>query len=226
MKDSTKYKLAFAAMFLLMACAIIWAFIERKNRKDNPEYVYMEKPDLNAPILKKYTDAKGATHTVIAAENNAITKKQLMEHGAKSLPSVDSSAKIMNIAAKQIDQRDQVIYRLRADSLKAVKIISDKNKVIIFYKDKYAQIAYHPPVNPVDTNDQGTFDLQYDSDLTIVKYWKRKTFLGLPIGSKKGFIDISSPDPRFTIKGAAEMCTGWYVWCWYNRPAGHRPMPA
>ncbi|GAA4327412.1 hypothetical protein GCM10023149_30770 [Mucilaginibacter gynuensis] len=195
-----KYRLTWTLSALLIG-AVCWAVWERTNRIDNPVVIFKGTGDITAPTVKTYTDSTGAHHTVVQASNSAITKKQLQEHGAKSIPTVDSSAKIMNIAANKIDELTQVNSRLRADSLKAHRTIVEKDRAIIYYKDKWAQIAYHPPVNTADTSDQGTFDLQYDADIKIVKYWQRKRVLGLPIGARKSFLDISSSDPRFTIRG-------------------------
>ncbi len=185
---------------LLLVVAVMWAIRERRKREENP-IVLRDTIDLTVPVLKRYTDNTGSHHVVTPAGNSNLTKKQLIEYGAKSIPTVDSSARLMKIAANKIDELTQVASRLRADSLKAQRIITAQNRTIIFYKDKYAEIAYHPPVNLSDTTDQGTFDLKYDADIKVVRYWQRNRFIGLPIGAKKSYLDISSSDPRFTIQG-------------------------
>ena len=144
------------------------------------------------------TDMNGNKHTTFTlTEGNKVSRSDLREDGSKSL-FLDSVANVLKVAKTQIEYYKR-IYSTTSDSLLvARKQLNSSGKPIYTYNDKYVALKYTPSV---DTISAGTFDFSYNADLQITQYTKRNKFLGLPIGAKKSYIDISSSDQRTKING-------------------------
>lgn len=144
---------------------------------------------------KEYKDDSGRMH--FAAKNPQPAKEVIQ----KLAPFVDSVAKALDIKAKQVEDVTAITTETQADQVAFLqKKVDSLQRVTYYYKDKYLQLAVKAG-NPTDTLDKGSFDFKYNADLTIAQYWKRRKFLGIGLGAKQSYIDISSNDPRTTIMG-------------------------
>lgn len=144
---------------------------------------------------RTYKDDSGHIHTV--AKNPTLTKEAVKN----LIPFMDSVAEALDIKPKQIESITVVPTEMQAKEVAFLqKKIDSLKRQTYYYKDKYLQLAVRTG-NDADTLDKGAFDFKYDADLTITQYAKRKKFLGLGLGAKQSYIDISSTDPRTTIMG-------------------------
>jgi hypothetical protein len=145
--------------------------------------------------LNTYEDNEGVQHTTFKLdESNTVTIKDLKDPNRPRIYA-DTVAKALNIALSRIISLERIIISYRADSLQGIKAANQKK---VSYKDKYATISYTPAE---DTSKAGFFDFKYDSQLTLASYNKREKILGLSIGKKINYTDISSEDTRATVNG-------------------------
>lgn len=148
-----------------------------------------------APIITQYKDSSGSQHVVVSTKINSIIDKEATQKASEI-------AKSLDIKPNQLENGIIVDTRVLQDSISFLnRKLDSSNRVTYYYKDKYLSLAVRTSNNPTDTLDKGNFDFSYDASLNITQYWKRNKFLGIPIGSKNSFTDISSNDPRTTIMG-------------------------
>lgn len=187
--------LTFAPWVLLLIFAFL--YFNEKNRM--PVLTEPGKPiDVTAPIESRYKDTEGNEHVVISDGKNIISKTEI-KNPERPPNIIDSSAANLQIAATQIKSVTKINYLIRDSLLKARKTIDLLTQRLAFaYSDKFVNIKFTPPI---DTTDIGTFSFAYNADLNIVQYQKRSWFLG----QKKSYIDISSNDPRTTIRGVKQL---------------------
>lgn len=154
-----------------------------------PETAALVKPE------RTYKDERGRTHIVI---KNVTPVGQTVQN---LMPFVDSVAKALDVKVKQVQSVIVVPSETQAKEIAFLrKKVDSLSRLTYYYQDKYLQLAFRAG-NPADSSDKGSFDFKYNADLTISQYWKRKKVLGLPLGAKKSYTDISSNDPRTTIMG-------------------------
>jgi hypothetical protein len=198
-KKKTNWPLiAIAGLVVLLACAVTFA-IREHNSKEAAELLLSSKKVLTDPTaqsVKEFTDSLRQNHNTFDNTSNVVGGKEL----AISPTLLDTVAKISNIKPEQITNWQQVATTTKAELLKAERKVDSLQRVTFFYKDRYLKLAYRPG-NPLDTTDKGSFDFNYNADLTITQYTTRGKVLGLPIGAKRSFTDIYSNDPRTTIMG-------------------------
>lgn len=190
--------ITFLPWVMLIVLSVSWYMESRKLANEMPSSGAVNS---TVPIEKRYTDKEGNEHIVIQDGKNVITKAEL-KNPERPPNIIDSSAANLKIAKSEIQRVTRINTVTRDSLLKARSIINKLTKRVVAYEynDKYVRLKYTPPVN-YDTLDQGTFDFAYNADLNIVQYQKRKWFLG----QKKSFIDISSNDPRTTIRGVKQL---------------------
>lgn len=178
---------------------LIFAFLWFRESNKMPEISEPGKPPkVDVPIVKRYKDSAGNEHIVVKDGKNIITKAEL-KNPERPLNIIDSSAKLLKIAATEIQRVTRINILMNDSLMKARKIISGLNKQLSYaYNDRFVSLKFTPPI---DTADTGTFAFAYNADLNIVQYQKRKWFLG----AKESFIDISSNDPRTTIRGVKQL---------------------
>lgn len=147
-------------------------------------------------IIAQKFDDDGLLHATIKAKND-IKPEQAAYVGV-----LDTAAMKLNIQAKQIIELTAVITKLKARDLKATRIIDAMGKTSFNYEDRFARIAFRPDT-VFDTLGitGGQFDLDYNSELNIVQYGKRKWFLG----AKQNYIDIYANDKRNTVNGVKRL---------------------
>lgn len=159
-------------------------------------------PKTTVPIEERYTDKNGVEHSIITDGQNVISKAEFLNPNRQKTQ-LDTAAENLKIAKSEILRITQ-INSLTKDSLLKAKTVINKltNKIDAYeYQDKYVKLRYTPPIDKADSTQTGTFDFQYNADLNIVQYQKRKWFLG----AKKSYIDISSTDKRTTIRGVKQL---------------------
>jgi hypothetical protein len=152
----------------------------------------------SAIAVEQYTDSQGHKHNVFMnQESQRVIKKRTVS----LLPYIDSVALALNIKSKQLEAESTVSTVTHEDSVKFLRIQVDSLKrLVYYYDDKYLKLIVRMGAKD-STLDTANFDFSYNDSLRIDQYWKRKKLLGLNIGSKQHFTDISSSDPRTTIAG-------------------------
>lgn len=154
----------------------------------------------NAPIVSEYKDSDKLKHVVVNTKINSIIEKEATKKASELQPIINSIAKSIDVKPNQIEGGITVSTQLLQDSIEFLKKqVDNANKTTYYYKDKYLSLAVR--TNNSDTLDKGSFDFAYNADLNIVQYWKRNKILGIPLGAKNSFTDISSNDPRVSILG-------------------------
>ncbi|OOQ57135.1 hypothetical protein [Mucilaginibacter pedocola] len=188
-----------AALFLLFAGTTAFAIFEHKQRIKSDRIIGSNRKTVNqaATIINHYLDTNSRQHTVIAADENKLPAKWYKNGTAISGGLVDTVTKALNIAKKQLIEITRIAGTVRAEKLKAERKYDSLQRITYFYKDKYLQLSFRPALKNSDTTDNGEFSFRYNDSINIVKYWKRKWFLG----AKKNYIDIFSNDARTTING-------------------------
>jgi hypothetical protein len=192
-------------LVLAVTAAVYYAF-KYYNCKAKIPAITTKVVDLDtsfkAPIISEYRDSNNAQHVVVASKINSIIEKGAVQKASELKPIVDNIAKSLDIKSDQLESGMQINTRILQDSIKFLrKQLDNANQTTYYYKDKYLSLAVRTNNNPTDTLDKGNFDFAYDASLNITQYWKRNKFLGIPLGAKNSFTDISSNDPRVTISG-------------------------
>lgn len=184
---------------MLFIAASLYACNEHKKRllaeKTTRNIVASTQPALIQKTIKEYRDSANRNHTVI---ENVPTVKETLD---KLMPFVDSVSKALDVKPKQVESVIVVPTETQAKQVAFMqKKVDSLQRLTYYYKDKYLQLAIRSG-NPADTTDKGDFDFKYNAELAISQYWKRRKFLGIGLGAKQSYIDISSDDPRTTIMG-------------------------
>lgn len=189
-----KYLLQIGFVFMVLAgCYFLYkAFTVKKET----EYVYSGvAPSGNTQKLPTKGAVKEATFKHFDA--NTISSKDIRDP-EKPLGLIDSTAALLEIARKEIISVREQLSTTEAKLLKASKKINELNQTVYYYKDKYVDISY---TASTDTTQEGTFDFTYRSRVTVTDYTQRDKILGLKIGAKRSYTNITSEDPRTTING-------------------------
>jgi hypothetical protein len=148
-----------------------------------------------------YTDMEGVQHIVTKDNLTAYTHAQATRQASFIKPYIDTIARLLDISPDQVVGSTTISMESGAEHIRFLERQVDSLKQVTYiYRDKYLRLAVRT-AGLNDTLDKGQFDFSYDADLNIVQYEKRRRILGLPIGTRETFTDISSNDPRTTIKG-------------------------
>lgn len=193
--------IAVLAALLLLAVTAAIHFYNRNKVAERKVSTDQRTVNQAARIIDRYVDSSGRNHAVISASENTLTAGWYKNGTAISGGLIDTVAKALNIAKKQLQEVTQVATVNQAKALRAEQTIDSLKRVTYFYKDKYLQLAYRPALNTLDTSDHGQFDFKYNDSLQVVQYWKRKWILG----AKKSYVDIYSYDPRTTVNGVKRL---------------------
>ncbi len=156
---------------------------------------------LNVKPTAIYKDSSGVEHYQFTNNQNNYTRNEALRQSSTLLPYIDSLARALNTKSKNIESSVTIQSETKADSTPFYKKqIDSLKRLVFFYNDKYLKLTVRTGI-PTDTLDNGSFDFAYNAELNINQYFKRKKILGLSIGAKQSFTDISSSDPRTTIMG-------------------------
>lgn len=190
---------------IIAAIAAIYYAVKYYNCKAKTPAVITKVVHLDssfeAPVISAYRDSNRVEHVVVSTKINSIIEKEATQKASELKPIVDNIAKSLDIKSNQLEGGMQINTRILQDSIKFLrKQLDNANRTTYYYKDKYLSLAVRTSDNS-DTLDNGSFDFSYDASLNITQYWKRNKFIGLPLGAKHSFTDISSNDPRVTISG-------------------------
>lgn len=185
-------------MILVAAVLMVWYIACNQHMQIEQQHSAENNKTGSPPQLqqyKTYKDSAGHIHLVV--KDQQPTKEEVQ----KLMPFVDSVSKALDIKAKQVESVTTIETETQAKAIAFMqKTIDSLKRVTYYYKDKYLQLAIRTG-NPSDTADKGDFDFKYNAELTISQYSKRRKFLGIGIGAKQSYIDISSTDPRTTVMG-------------------------
>lgn len=172
---------------------VTFGFIKEHEKVNKLEYKVSQnksRVSIATKIVERYVASDGTKHTVIQPE--ALTRQQAKNFLDNDTYVNDTLVKALDIAKNKISE----LSRINADLIITSKgTVSEPTNPLspVTGADKWLNWTY----NPLDT----TLGIKYDLDLNIVGFNKRKKILGLGIGDKEYFEDLSSPDKRLTIKG-------------------------
>lgn len=184
-----------------LTSSVLWLIEHSKREKAENQSANNQKVvSQAATIINRYIDTSGRNHVVINSSENVLPANWYKNGTAISGGLIDTVAKALDIAKKQLQEVTQIATTTQAQKLKAERMIDSLKRLTYYYKDKYLQLAYRPAASG-DSTDQGQFDFKYNDSLNVIQYWKRKTFLS----AKKSYIDIYSNDPRTTINGVKRL---------------------
>jgi hypothetical protein len=174
---------------------LAWHYYNLNQAKDQkPALIAASKNDFQVNPDKKVKDTSGTSHFIVPAHQNVFNQTTIAQNPDINLGGADTVALAMDIQRKQIQQWQQIATLSEARALKAENKLDSAGRLVRYYKSKFIQLAYHPPISS-DSTDHGTFDYKKYEDLNVLQYWKRMHL----IGPKKSFIDISSLDTNTTI---------------------------
>ena len=193
----TVKNITFWVAVCLMALSTLYYTIKARNIE--PEIIVVRDTVTGTTEkIKEYTDSSGK-HTVFYKQDTrtTISDKELLD---KDRPKnwADTVANALNIALKEIDRLQRQVSIMESRELQANKTIEDLYKIVWQYRDKYADITF---TLPKDSTIKPTFDLSYRNTVTVTDYSRRDRVLGLKIGAKRSYTNITSEDPRTTING-------------------------
>lgn len=186
---------------LLITSFLAWRFNSQKNKAEDKSASNEETVNQAATIIDRYVDSAGRNHAMVKAEENVLPHDWYKNGTAIRGGLIDTVAKALNIARKQLQQVTQVATVSEARALKAEKRVDSLQRVTYFYKSKNLQMAYRPPLKTADSTDQGQFDYRYNDSITVAQYWKKKWLLG----AKRSYVDIFSNDPNTTVNGVKRL---------------------
>ena len=197
MKNISGYIIA--VLGLIAAVFIVLYFHERNH--ECPQVANGTLPTLPpaAPLLN-YKDSAGRSHVVLDRDAGEQIDREATTVANKVIGLVADS---IGAGIKEKNIEGAMIVKLGAsrDSIRFLRRTIDSLQHQVFtYQDEYLRLTMRAPA-PGDTANNGDFDFAYNADLRFVDYWKRDKVLGLNVGKKRYFTDISSSDPRMTIKG-------------------------
>ncbi len=193
----SKYRLyaeiALVVILALTGFALYHYFEVAQAAKQTVNLKAEAKSDFNVPVTTvKLTDGK--KHTGGNINKNTFSQNDVKNNPGTSLGGADTSAMALRVQRDQILYWQQLAIQSRGDNLKAVQLIDSLKRKVLYYKDPYIRIAYHPGN---DSTDNGTFDYRNNEHLTITQYVKRNWLLG----ANHHYIDIMSDNPNTSIDG-------------------------
>lgn len=182
-------------LFLLVG-VVVTIFIMGAIKKD-PDVVYREKPifiESKATVVKAYTDKESQPHTVIKANYNQYSEKELKT--GKFSAAMDSVLKTVDIQRSRIQELESIVISSKQENLKAKKEVNALKQVIYRYKNQNIEMTFRHDTTATDTG--GVFSYHYNYTLNRVVYWKREVPV---IGKKVSYIDIWTTDTNATFNG-------------------------
>ena len=196
-------QLLLIATIVLFISTGVFAFLYFKNREIKASKV-SKNITLDSSFIPQhsitYRDSEGIQHVVVQDKVSNIISQEATKAATQIAEKLIPVAEELGVKPNQLISGTEISLETLRDSIKFLKReLNTANQLVYSYKDKY--LSLNVKANPFDTADLGTFDMKYDVDLKIAQYWKRNKVLGLAIGSKQSFTDISSSDPRTTVMG-------------------------
>ena len=208
--EKVKSGIIIALLLLAGSLAIYAHTLRAANRKLSAKHPPMPAGPvatsaIAVPIIDTYVDAAGVQHAVVDASTTAQIRRETERVAAPIAAKIDSISKAVGIKPSQLDGYTAAQFAVVRDSIAFLsRTLDAERRQTRTYKDKYLSLLVRDPVAG-DTTDAGNFDFAYNADLKVVDYSTRRTFLGIPIGRRKYFTDISSSDPRLKIRGVDKL---------------------
>lgn len=174
--------------------------LKKIDEKEKEKYEVKKAIQVEAEIISRKIDKEGIEHVTIEATKNVLPLPLVKNTVVVGAGILDTTALAIGILKNQVKELLVINSTLKAENLKAREETRNGQRYLS-YSDKTLGISYRPPLT-TDTSDRGTLNLDYyNSQVSVTQYWKRKWFLG----SKKGYIDISTNDIRNTINGVKQL---------------------
>lgn len=187
MKETIK-----SVILIILAISTIFFYIKWKSCPSvMHETVRLD--SIEVPVIK-YIASDSTNHVVINNEINKIIATETSQTAAKLEPIIQKLADNLSVSSKQIESSTTVSTSTSEREIALKKKIDSLESNVYVFKDKYLDVTFRPDI------EKPTFDFSYNADLNITQYWKKTWFLG----SKHSYTDISSNDPRTTIKGVSK----------------------
>ena len=184
------------ALLIIILALAVFGYLTERNKRMLAEKKLLEPTGIQSAIIERYKDLQGLEHVQIPADEHVYTKSDIK--ALINIPILDTISKALNIKEKQVVDLTRINFTLKAENLKASKALDSQQRLTYYYKDKYVNLAFRPSA---DSTDKGEFDFEYNADITVTQYWKRKWLLA----KQKSFVDIYSNDKRATINGVERL---------------------
>lgn len=194
--------LIIAVSVIVAITALIFSLrlLSKINEKEKEKTEVKKAIQVEAEIISRKVDKQGIEHVTIEAAKNVLPVTMVKSSTAVGAGILDTTALAIGILKNQVKDLLVINSTLKAENLKAREEIRNGQRYLS-YSDKTLGMSYRPPLTS-DTSDNGTLNLDYyNSKISVTQYWKRKWFLG----TKKGYIDISTDDVRNTINGVKQL---------------------
>lgn len=151
-----------------------------------------------AKEISRKVDEKGIEQVLFDVTGNTATKAQVKaSEGIKGI--IDTTAMALDIRTKQLKEILVVKGTLEAENLKLRRQLDANQRPYYTYSGQGLDLKFTPPINDLDTTDQGTADFKANVGIKATQYWRRNWFLG----AKKSILAVSSLDSKlFKINGA------------------------
>lgn len=184
-------------LIILLLSIAVYYFM---NRGEKIIYREANSARIDTVYQDRWIDSQGRKHSVIETDGIIKTVASLADPNSPNGP-IDTAAKALNVAIEQIQQLTVMNIRSEARALRAEKIIDSLKKTTSFnFTGKYLNLTYYPADSTtLDDYPNGKFDYKYVSDLRMIQYYRRKKFLGIPIGDRKSYTDIFLADTNAYI---------------------------
>lgn len=174
------------------------------KEKEKPSFVIEKKEFSDKQIpYKKWIDINGVEHLTIDKEKT----EEKINQGALQVASeivgiiVDSMQIYYAVKAKNVEGIETFKFTASRDSVKYLtRIVDSLNNQVFHYKNRYFSLTSRIP-SPTDLTEKGEFDYRYNAELVKLDYVKRDKIIGLRIGKRRFYTDISSTDSNMTIGG-------------------------
>jgi len=197
--------ITYGIIAVLLCTTVIGAIYTVKYYNLKPNYAKLEAPIsldsivTTVPQITQYDDSLGITHNIYKGEDiHQIVEGQKTEQAEAIAPIIEKLAADLAVSKKQVQGATTISTEVYAKDIQFMQRQLDSMKrITYYYKDNYLSLAVRPGGSDKDSTAMPSFDFAYNADLNIAQYWKKNWFLG----AKKSYIDISSNDPRTTIKG-------------------------
>lgn len=196
-----RYITSIVVAVLLVTNLITCTYLHKYKTSYNLVKTNVVLPDsLSVKPAYTYRDSDSVEHLVIASKDIRTVQENSL---AKLDTTLKTVAKALDIKIKQIQDVQNISTQTDADHVKFLeKKIDSLQGLTYYYQDRNLKLAVRPPTI---SDTLGSFDFSYNADLNIYQYWKRNKILGLRIGTKASYTDISSNDPRTTVLGVRKL---------------------
>jgi hypothetical protein len=191
----------FIIVVLILGLAFVaykWYQSDRQTQSLNKEKTDQAKAVVTeAKEIQRKVNSQGIETVLYDIDKNKAPSDPA-KHNIETKGIIDTTALALDIRTKQLQQILVVKATLEAENLKLKRQLDANDRPYYTYSGNGLNLKFTPPVNELDTNDQGTADFLADVSIKATQYWRRKWFLG----ARHSILAVSSNSKLFKINGA------------------------